>query len=272
MKKWLIVIVLLFPFLATGQNSRAMNLFNKGKTAFDLKDYKKAERFFQKSAYVYASDITQYYLGKTKLILGDTCDACNGMKFAGIWKNAELKNLYFTDCVLYDTIYYTAKQYYCVVTTWSCSGEKEVEFFERSSTTGSDMMVFLKNDSAIQNLLYCSQDFNIEKYLDEKPSWRVVSELPEFLGGEMAMMDFLAKNMHYPVYARDHNIQGIVHVRFVILKDGSVSHVRVTNGVGGGLDEEAVRVVKAMPDWIPGKAAGKPVNMIYNIPIRFILQ
>jgi protein TonB len=72
--------------------------------------------------------------------------------------------------------------------------------------------------------------------------------------------------------AKESGIQGTVYVTFVVEKDGSITDVRVLRGIGGGCDEEAVRVVKNSPKWSPGKQRGKPVRVQYNLPVKFILQ
>jgi len=99
-----------------------------------------------------------------------------------------------------------------------------------------------------------------------------VEDMPEFPGGEQAMMDFVSKNVVYPEEAINKGIAGRVFVGFIVEKDGSVSEVKVLRGIGGGCDEEAVRVVKSMPKWKPGKMKGKPVRVSYMMPIIFKLQ
>lgn len=96
--------------------------------------------------------------------------------------------------------------------------------------------------------------------------------MPEFPGGEQAMMQFVADNVKYPQEAIDKEISGRVMVGFVVEKDGSISDVKVVKGIGGGCDEEAVRVVNAMPKWKPGMDKGKPVRVSYIMPFTFKLQ
>ena len=96
--------------------------------------------------------------------------------------------------------------------------------------------------------------------------------MPQFPGGDQAMMKFVAENVQYPQEARDKEISGRVMVGFIVEKDGSVNEVKVMKGIGGGCDEEAVRVVKAMPKWKPGKDKGKPVRVSYMMPFTFKLQ
>ena len=111
--------------------------------------------------------------------------------------------------------------------------------------------------------------------LGDKPEndsiYQIVDEMPEFPGGEKAMMDYVSNNVKYPQEAKDKDISGRVFVSFVIEKDGSVNEVKVMRGIGGGCDEEAVRVISAMPKWKPGKQKGKPVRVSYMMPLNFKL-
>ena len=100
----------------------------------------------------------------------------------------------------------------------------------------------------------------------------VVEEQPGYPGGEEARIGFLQQNIKYPEEAKELGIQGRVFVTFVVEVDGSITDVRVLRGIGGGCDEEAVRVVKAMPKWVPGKQRGVPVRVQFNLPIKFTLQ
>ena len=99
-----------------------------------------------------------------------------------------------------------------------------------------------------------------------------VEVMPEFPGGEQAMMEFVAKNVQYPKEAMEKEISGRVMVGFIVEKDGSISDAKVVKGIGGGCDEEAVRVVKAMPKWKPGKEKGKAVRVSFMMQFTFKLQ
>jgi TonB family protein len=102
--------------------------------------------------------------------------------------------------------------------------------------------------------------------------FNVVHDLPVFPGGEEGRIRFLQENLRYPTSARDAGDQGTVFVSFVIREDGQIANVKVLRGVSTALDEEAVRVVKMMPRWTPGKLDGEDVNTQFNMPIRFVLQ
>jgi len=100
----------------------------------------------------------------------------------------------------------------------------------------------------------------------------VVEEQPVFPGGEETRVNFLRENMSYPMKARESGIQGTVFVTFVIEKDGSITNAQILQGIGGGCDEEALRVTKMMPNWTPGKQKGQPVRTQFTMPIRFALR
>jgi protein TonB len=87
-----------------------------------------------------------------------------------------------------------------------------------------------------------------------------------------SLPEYLAKNIHYPDAARENNIEGRVVVKFMVDKKGRISDAQVIRGIGGGCDEEALRVVEAMPNWKPGRNKGKRIKVWYNLPIIFKLQ
>ena len=107
---------------------------------------------------------------------------------------------------------------------------------------------------------------------DKNGVYQIVEEMPMFPGGEQAMLDYVSKNVVYPSEAQEKGISGRVFVGFIVEKDGSVNEVKVLRGIGGGCDEESVRVIKSMPKWKPGKMKGKPVRVSYMMPIIFKLQ
>ena len=114
---------------------------------------------------------------------------------------------------------------------------------------------------------------NMQTQQSATKAYEVVEVMPKFKGGESAMMEFLMMNMKYPQTAVKAKQQGRAIVGFVVRKDGTVSDVHITKSAGHAvLDEEAMRVVKSMPAWEPGKQKGKPVNVKYNVPITFRLK
>ena len=100
----------------------------------------------------------------------------------------------------------------------------------------------------------------------------VVEVMPQYPGGQTAMLQYMMKNIKYPKQAMKEGIQGRVTVSFIVEKDGRVSNVRLLRSVQPLLDKEAIRVVKSMPKWSPGKQKGKPVRVRFNLPVMFKLK
>jgi len=156
------------------------------------------------------------------------------------------------------------------VTSFSADGTPGNDFFITEAKKNGDTTMYNIETFSVSGSLF-------ETLLDVATStkdtvYQIAEEMPEFPGGVEALMDFVGKNVKYPEEAKEKEISGRVFVSFVIEKDGSVSNVKVLRGIGGGCDEEAVRVIKAMPKWTPGKQKGKPVRVNYQIPINFKLD
>jgi len=112
----------------------------------------------------------------------------------------------------------------------------------------------------------------IEEPEEKKEVFTIVEEMPSFPGGDSERNKFLAENIQYPQQATENGIQGTVYVSFVVDSKGNVTDVKILRGIGGGCDEEALRVVRMMPKWHPGKQNGKQVRVLFNMPIYFKLQ
>lgn len=110
------------------------------------------------------------------------------------------------------------------------------------------------------------------KHEEENKVFDIVEQQPMFPGGQNALMKYLSEHTKYPVVAQENGVQGRVTVQFVVEKDGSISDVHVLRGVDPSLDKEAVRVVKSMPRWTPGKQNGINVRVNYRVPVLFRLQ
>ncbi|OQX72344.1 MAG: hypothetical protein B6D61_13930 [Bacteroidetes bacterium 4484_249] len=108
---------------------------------------------------------------------------------------------------------------------------------------------------------------------DEEPLFVAIPNIyPEFPGGLSAMQKFIIDNLEYPQAAREAGISGNVYIEFVVWKDGSIREVAVKRGIGGGCEEEAMRIVKLMPKWKPGLQRTKPVNVPMVLPVKFKLN
>jgi protein TonB len=123
-------------------------------------------------------------------------------------------------------------------------------------------------------------DVEVAEYVNELPEeeyveeeiFTIVEKMPAFPGGVEALFNYLGQNIEYPDMAKDARVEGKVYITFVVDRDGSIADVKVLRGIGGGCDEEAIRVVKGMPKWEPGEQRGKSVRVQYNLPINFVLK
>lgn len=106
----------------------------------------------------------------------------------------------------------------------------------------------------------------------EPDFFTIVEDMPVFPGGDAALMKYFAENTQYPPIARENGITGVVYVSYIVDKGGDVKEVKVVRGADPFLDKEAVRVVKSLKGYSPGKQRGKPVNVQFTVPIRFVLQ
>ena len=108
---------------------------------------------------------------------------------------------------------------------------------------------------------------------EDRPGvYMIVEQMPEFPGGDKSLFQFIADNTKYPADAKEKGIKGRVFVNFIVEPDGSVSDIRVLRGIGGGCDEEAVRIVESMPKFKPGMQNGEAVRVSYTVPVIFRLE
>jgi TonB family C-terminal domain len=111
----------------------------------------------------------------------------------------------------------------------------------------------------------------VEEKEPEKP-FQSVEQMPQFPGGDAELLKYVSSNLRYPTIAAENGIEGLVVVRFVVNKDGVVSDAEVLRSLDPSCDKEAIRVVRSMPKWVPGKQNGRNVAVYYTLPVRFQLQ
>lgn len=149
----------------------------------------------------------------------------------------------------------------------------EIEIVEDDVEVDDDLDIDAEADqnTSVDDYYVAKVDVTDDEVV-EAEIFTIVEEQPTFPGGEEKLMEYLSKNISYPPMAKESGIQGTVFVTFVVEPDGSVTNSKVLRGIGGGCDDEALRVVRNMPKWKPGKQRGKPVRVQFNLPIKFILQ
>lgn len=137
---------------------------------------------------------------------------------------------------------------------------------------GNIAMYSISEDAVSEISLYIEPEEKEEDTTDENYIFSIVETMPQFPGGDSAVMEFIKNNLIYPENAKENGVQGKVIVSFVVETDGSISEVTVVRGIDPELDAEAIRLIKSMPKWAPGTQRGKPVRVKYQIPVRFQLK
>ncbi len=141
-----------------------------------------------------------------------------------------------------------------------------------------EIIEIIEDDEEIENEVEVEDtesDEDVEIEIEEEDDdefFMVVENMPEFPGGDLGLMKYIQKNVKYPPIAKEYNITGKVYVSFIVDKSGSVTNVKIVRGVDKNLDAEAVRVVKSLPKYKPGKQRGKAVRVMFTIPINFTLN
>ena len=148
----------------------------------------------------------------------------------------------------------------------------EFEVVEDDKELKNELVVNAEVTEDTKNIEITPVKVEEEEEEEETQIFTVVENDPEFPGGMEALYKYLSENIKYPQLARENNITGRVYVTFVVERDGSIANPRVLRDIGGGCGAEAIRVVKAMPKWTPGKQRGKAVRVQFNLPVSFNLR
>ena len=129
------------------------------------------------------------------------------------------------------------------------------------------------DDVEVEVVIPCPVEPPVEEEEEEHVAFQVIEQMPEFPGGDSALIRFLSDNVKYPVIAQENGIQGRAHCRFLVDVDGSVRDVHIVKSAGDkSLDKETVRVVSSMPKWKPGMQREKPVAVHFSVVMRFKLE
>ncbi|MCQ2260805.1 MAG: energy transducer TonB [Bacteroidales bacterium] len=150
--------------------------------------------------------------------------------------------------------------------------QTELKIVDNDATITNEAVVFDADAKNAENTEIKPVVTEIEDEDVEETIYVVVEEEPDFPGGMEALLKYLQDNIQYPQLAKENNITGKVFVTFVVEKDGRVTQVKLLRDIGGGCGNEAMRVVKAMPKWKPGKQQGRPVRTQFNLPVVFNLR
>jgi len=163
----------------------------------------------------------------------------------------------------------------CIASLTLSSQDKKIQPVEKASPTPLKVVAPADKQNVRNNVDFVPYDKEAElakHNAQQDKIWKVVEQNPQYMGGDVAMHEFITKNLQYPAEAKANSAEGKVYVQFVVEKDGSISDVRtLRDAVGHGASEEAIRVVSAMPKWTPGKQDGQTVRVQYVLPFNFAL-
>ena len=155
--------------------------------------------------------------------------------------------------------------------TWLLVGYVVVLAFMFVAFEWTQRDVKIDTSQAVADLVFVPVQV-VEEEPEEQTIFEVVENMPDFPGGQAALMQYLAKNIKYPTIAQENGTQGRVIVQFVVNRDGSIVDAKVVRSVDPYLDKEALRVINTMPKWKPGMQRGKPVRVKFTVPVMFRLQ
>ena len=159
--------------------------------------------------------------------------------------------------------------------TWYDNGKKKSEINYKYGYMDGKVLTYWDNGEIKRNDFYKEGNFvkgNCFTQDGRDTTYYAFEMMPQFPGGESELFKFLRENVKYPRKARDNGISGRVYVSYIIDKDGSLRDIKIIKGISQEIDEEAMRVIKLMPKWIPGMQDGIAVQVQYNIPINFKLD
>lgn len=148
--------------------------------------------------------------------------------------------------------------------------KKEKSINDNDNKALEAMLSNIPNENPVKSTVALSSN-EAKKSENTEKTYDVVDQMPSFPGGASELFEYLSRNIHYPVVAEENRIQGRVVVSFIVERDGSISNAKIIKSVDPSLDKEAMRVVRSMPRWIPGKQNGSAVRVKYNVPVTFRL-
>jgi TonB family protein len=256
---YLAIVLILIPYLGIGQDpKKAEGLVSEGMKHFKAMEYRQAIDYFTQALEIKHDGDVYYQRGMSYYHLEQYDSCCTDLQSAARRAN-KLAQAYLNDfCNRIDTVYMDKS---CNVV------DKSNHEYMEITTTGK--YTEYKNIQRLNREGKLVHDFCIDR---SDTIYTVVEEKAEYPGGEMALVKYLSENLRFPDYARDHGISGRIFITFIIDKSGYVTDVQLLRGIGGGCDEEAMRVVSSMPKWTPAKINGKPVEIQYTIPINYSVR
>jgi periplasmic protein TonB len=242
MKKYLFIVLLFYTIIAIGQDTTYYNIeWEKVKSPDSVYYYETVKH----DAVDPNRAVVKTFL-KSGLIYKETYYSAYKKRIIDgkekvYYENGQLKS---------DVDYREGKLNGYILTYWESGKAKRIDKY--------------KNDKFIEGKCF-SREGNDTTYFK-------YSEMPEFPGGESELYKFINNNIVYPQLAKETGIMGTVYISFIVTREGKIKRIRLLRGIGGGCDEESLRIINMMPDWKPGKIDGVAASVQYNIPFKFTLN
>lgn len=261
MKKALLIsAAILISVYVFSQSAKVAKNYEKGTKAIKSGNYQEGIKLLTLSINEFPTSNAYFNRSIAYLYLGDSCSYCNDLKKASQYEDFEAQKLYIETCT-----YTTIISFLPDSIKSKNPNIKSIQIFHSKCNSDSTISYIFEKTKEELN----SSEIQVS---DNSPVFTIVEEMPSYPGGENAKNRFLAENIVYPSRATSAGIHGTIYISFIIDRGGFVTDVKVLRGIGGGCDEEAVRVVNLMPKWIPGKQNGKTVRVLFNMPISFGLS
>lgn len=261
MKPIILSLALVFSnMLLFSQSENFFRDYKKGNKELDKKNYQLAISYLTLSidqnptAKAFLSRSEAYYA------LGDTCAFCNDLKKGSDLKSFEAYKRFKEKCSYTQTVK-------TIPDSIKINHPNVIRIDIIYNRCSPDSIIkaisFNKNEEMWSNEI---------SEIEDVPVYAIVEKMPQYLGGEDARIQFLKDNINYPQHEALKGIEGTVYISFVIDFDGSVTSVKILKGVSDGINAESIRVVKLFPKWMPGTQNGKPVRVLFNMPIDFKIE
>jgi TonB family protein len=268
MKKLLLLLIAINCFTCSySQKEAAVKSYKQGTKALEQKKYHDAISLLTASINLEPTPNAYFNRAVAYYNLRDSCSFCNDLKNAAELKDYEALELYSEKCT-YST--FSSKVPDSIKSKYPQVSKLKIAHLKCSE----DTIIFAVADGPVHTKIIELSDLeNANLAADTVPEiFTIVEEMPVYEGGDEARNKFLADNIVYPQLALKYKIQGTVYVSFIVEKNGAVSNVKILRGIGGGCDEETVRVVKLMNKWKPGSQNGKNTRVLFNMPVYFKLK
>lgn len=284
MKNILLISLVLLSTITYAQitNPRANELYNAGLLQFNTDNFRVADSLFNLSITMEPSAGAYFYLAVCKKRLNDFCGYCENIHKSALLGDDNSEKAYNFNCIKRDSINYKNIStpdliYYSIINSSGCTATKRQFFAIKNVQEGKTKIFTLQHNDSLKNI-----DFNLTfpdiskippQDIHELPSnqenFTHVEQMPEFPGGEAKLAEFLSRNITGLKNGSPMGKGGVVYLSFVINQSGSVVDAKILQGIGKEYDEEALRVVRLMPKWKPGRIDGIPVRVQFNMPIKF---